>query len=324
VYEPSQTFDEFREVDIRTSRLQRIPAFRRNPRLALPVLPWAWSRTQVEDADVVVASSTGWAHGIGTHPDCRRLVYCHNPARWLYQADDYAGRAPERLLLRAVHRPLKAWDRAAASKASLYLANSAIVARRIREAYGREAEVLHPPVTVDTSAPQQPVPSLEPGFWLTVARRRGYKNTAVVIEGVRTLRDNRLVVVGDSSAVTGQPHVTALGVVPEQQLRWLYTNARALVSVSFEDFGLTPLEANAFGTPVAVLRAGGFLDSTVEGVSGVFIEEATPEAVRVALRNFPALDAAGVRANAGRFSERSFAAELRRHVMEVAGMDAPS
>lgn len=312
-YQPMQTFPEFRAIDIRASSLQRVPVARNDPRLVFPALPWAWSRTVAEDADVVLASSSGWAHAVGVPQGCRKIIYCHNTPRWLYQTREYLPGTVSRGLFATVRRPLIAWDRAAAMSADVYIANSAVVAERVRRAYGIEAEVLHPPVVVDPTAPQRPVEGLEPGYWLTIARGRGYKNTQALIDGVRLLRGHRLVVVGAAGRSVTDPHVTFLGAVPEERLRWLYTHARALVSVSQEDFGLTPVEANAFGTPVAVLRAGGFLETT-SACSGVFIEEASPPAVRDALATFPDFDPDRVRENAERFSVGRFAARLKELV----------
>ena len=320
VYEPSQTFPEFADVDVRTSFLQGVPPLRRDPRLALPLLALAWSSTRVHDADVVIASSSGWAHGVVVPDGCLKVVYCHNPARWLYQTSDYLSSEGQRRAFRLLRRPLARWDQRAASTADVYLANSSSVAERIRRIYGIEAEVLHPPVSIDVDGEQEPVEGLEPGFWLTVARGRGYKNVQAVLDGVVALGDGPLAVVG--SPEPGQeevPGVRWLGVVTDAQLRWLYASARALISVSREDFGLTPLEANAFGTPVAVLRAGGFLDSLAEGTSGVWVEEATADAVRDALRTFPDLDPEAVRAHARTFDEAAFSARLRAVIGSAAG-----
>jgi glycosyltransferase involved in cell wall biosynthesis len=174
-------------------------------------------------------------------------------------------------------------------------------------------------VSIDATAAQEPVDGLEPGFWLTVARGRGYKNVAAVIEGVQRAGGQQLAVVGSPApGYISSPGVRWLGVVSDAQLRWLYGHARALVSVSNEDFGLTPLEANAMGTPVAVLRAGGFLDSLAEGRSGVWIEAATPAAVEAALRGFPEFCSDDVRAHADRFSVDSFAERLRTVLKSVA------
>ena len=326
LYQPDRTFPEFSDVDVRTSELQKVAFVRKNPRLGVPVLAAAWMRTRITDADVTILSSSGWAHGASVPDGSAKIVYCHNPARWLYQTDQYLPSRASRAAFRAIRRPLVRWDQRAARTADRYIANSRAVAERIHRVYGLTAEVLHPPVSVDVDGPQEPVEGLEPGFWLTVARGRGYKNVQPVIDGVEALGDGRLAIVG-SPATGHAPSRVAdwLGVVSDAQLRWLYANARALISVSYEDFGLTPLEANAFGTPVAVLRAGGFLDSLAEGVSGVWVEAPTAAAVRDALAHFPALDADLVRQHARTFDEQAFGRRLRSIVAEVTGTasDAP-
>jgi len=319
VYNSRATFTGFSQVRIVTSVLQLVGAFRRDPRLTLPMLPAAWERLRVDDVDAVVCSSTGWAHAISTAAGCRKIVYCHNPARWLYQPDEYFKSHAVRTGFEAVRRRLATWDKAHARTASLYVANSSVVARRIRDAYGIEPVVLHPPVAIDVDGPQDAVPGLAPGFWLTVARGRCYKNTPVLEDAVRRLGDAPLAVVGVDETGSQEGLVHRLGVVTDAQLRWLYANARALVSISFEDFGLTPIEANAFGTPVAVLRAGGFVDSTVEGRSGSFIDEPTADAVYATLKEFPDFDPAVVRENAERFGVQRFQTELHRLVESANG-----
>lgn len=321
VYEPDRTFPDFAAHTIRTTELQAIGSFRRDPRLALPLLASAWSRTRVSDADVVVASSSGWAHGVGTDPGVRKVVYCHNPARWLYQPDDYAGGSRlQRAALGPLRSPLTRWDTKAARSADRYVVNSSVVAERVRRTYGIEAEVVPPPVAVDPQGRQEPVPGVQPGFLLTVARGRAYKNTAVIEQAVAGLPDERLVVVG-AGAMAGEadPAVTRLGVVPDAQLRWLYAHARALVSVSFEDFGLTPIEANAFGTPAVLLRAGGFLDTLVEGVNGVFVDTPTVASVREAIKALPSLDPSAIRRHAAGYSEAVFRTRMQRVLTEVTG-----
>ncbi|WP_380165771.1 glycosyltransferase [Jannaschia sp. R86511] len=311
VHNPGATFPDFASADVRTGPLQRWHLVRRDPRVGLALLPAAWDRTEVPAADVVVASTSGFAHGVRIPDDTALVAYCHNPARWLYQTEDYLPRRRERAALAAVRKGLEAWDRRSAARVDTYLANSTTVAARIERVYGIEAEVVHPPVYIDVDSHQEPVAGLEPGFWLTVARGRGYKNTRAVLDGT-ALAGGQVAVVGQQpSGEPDDPRVRWLGVVSDAELRWLYANARALVSVSREDFGLTPIEANAFGTPVAVLRAGGFLDSTAEGVSGVFVEEGTAGAVAATLRDFPDLDPALVREHAARFGQDRFAHRVR-------------
>jgi glycosyltransferase involved in cell wall biosynthesis len=317
VYEPTGTFPDFGRYRIETSPLQRVGVLRRDPRRALPLLARTWSSTHIEDVDVVLASSSGWAHGVRSSAPV--VVYCHNPARWLYQREDYLAGQPGfvRPALTVLTPALRRWDVAAASRAAAYLANSRAVARRVRDAYGIEAQVLHPPVTVDPAGGQQAIAGVQLGFLLCVARGRGYKNVAVVREAVETLLPHeRLVVVGD--AEPGE-RTTVLGRVTDAELRWLYANAAAVVSLAREDFGLTPLEANAFGTPALLLRAGGFLDTLAEGVSGLFVAGERPQDVADAVRLFRGAGwgVTAVRAHAARFAEPAFAERLRS-VLSVA------
>lgn len=320
LHEPAQTFPETRLYDVRTTALQRVGPFRRDPRRALPLLPAAIGRLDPGTADVVVCSTSGWAHGVRTAAP--KLVYCHNPPRWLHQPSDYLRDQPAavRAGLRALSPGLRRWDAAAARSAERYLVNSTVVRERVRTAYGLDAAVLPPPVALGPDGPREPVVGLNPGFFLVVGRPRGYKNVEVVCQAFRELPGERLVVVGGLPAGSWPARFTGLVDVSDACLRWLYASCRATVSVAHEDFGLTPLEGNAAGRPALCLRAGGFLDTLDEGVSGWFVEAPTPSAVVDAVRRLDRepLDPAAVLAHAGGYSLAAFTAALRRHVDEVA------
>jgi glycosyltransferase involved in cell wall biosynthesis len=312
-YEPSMTFSEFRSMRIRTSVLNRLSFFRRDPRIAFPILAFIWSSFKPIDAKVVICSSSGWSHGIRVTKRTRKIVYCHNPARWLYQTEDYLVGLTRwgRVALRLLRACLKKWDQRAAASADLYIANSTSVAARIKSFYAREAVVLFPPVSIDIQGPVEPIPELTFPFYLTVGRARGYKGTERIVQAFSALPAQSLVVVGASALDDKPRNVVSLGHVDDAQLRWLYTHAKALVSVSREDFGLTPIEANAFGTPVLVLKAGGFLDTTNEGVSGRFIADDSVESICEAVREFPsAWDRTAIRAHASEFSQEKFEKRL--------------
>ena len=142
-------------------------------------------------------------------------------------------------------------------------------------------------------APRSAVEGQEPGFFLTVSRLHSYKNVVELVEAFRELPDERLLVVGqgpleDQLAETCPANVTLLGRVSDDELRWLYANAAALVAVSYEDLGLTPVEAALFGTPSLALRFGGYLDTVIDGVNGFFIDDTSPEAIATAVRQFRA------------------------------------
>jgi glycosyltransferase involved in cell wall biosynthesis len=317
-YEPELTFPEFREVNVQTLPLNRIGVLRRNHRLALPLLASAFSRLQVE-ADVVVCSSSGWAHGAGTTG--RKIVYCHAPARWLYQSDVYLEhRAPPARAALVVLRPaLRRWDARAAQSADRYLVNSTAVRDRVLESYGIAAEVVAPPVALDPLGKRRPVAGIEPGFTLCVARLLSYKNIDAVVEAFAGLPDRRLVIAGTGPEGThlqaGPPNVRALGMVEDDELRWLYDSASVVVAAGFEDFGLTPVEGAVFGKPAAVLRFGGFLDTMVEE-TGVFFDRPDAAAIRAALHrvDLRAWDAEAIRSHAARYSEERFITRLREVV----------
>ncbi|UKJ62256.1 glycosyltransferase [Cellulosimicrobium cellulans] len=328
LYDPAGTFPEFGALDLRTSALDRAPLLRRHHRVALPFLAPAVDRQRVE-ADVLLASSTGWAHGY--RGAGRTVVYCHAPARWLYQRDRYLGPADGSAAHRARRRAaatalgllspgLRRWDGAAARRADVYLANSTVTQRAIRDAYGIEAEVLAPPPAMLPDGEERAVPGVEPGFLLCVARLLPYKNVDVVVEAALAT-GRELVVVGDgpdrarleAQAARGGGRVHLLGRVDDATLRWVYRNAAALVAASYEDYGLSPLEAGAFGRPSVVLRDGGYLDTVVHGVNGVFFDAPRPdlvaEAVEVAAGR--TWDDGAVTAHVATFGRERFVERLR-------------
>lgn len=324
LYDPETTYPEFRQLDVRTLGLDRHAVLRRDHRLAFPLLAPAFSRAAVE-ADVVVASSSGWAHGLGTTG--KVVVYCHAPARWLYQRDRYAPKkaSPQWLAAAGLGPILRRWDQRAAGRASRYLVNSTAVRGHVRAAYGIDAEVLHPPIT-PLPAPARPEGAPDPGYLLVVSRLLPYKNVALSIEAARRRPSDALVVVGDGpqrdELAQGAPaNVTFLRDLDDAQMAWAYANARGLLAASHEDFGLTPIEAAAWSTPTVALRAGGYLDTVVDGETGVFFDRLDVASLLAGIERLdadPPTDAA-LQARAERFSEASFGARLREVVDEVLG-----
>jgi len=323
-FEPSLTFPEFPAERVRTLPLDRLRPLRRRHRLALPLLAAAFSRLDIA-ADVVICSSSGWAHGARTAG--RKVVFCHTPARWLYQQDVYLrGKPALACAAFAALRPvLMAWDRRAAASAHRYVVNSTAVRARVHDLYGIEAETLPPPYGVDPNGTQKPVEGLEPGFYLCVSRLLPYKNVDAVVEAFADLRGERLVVVGDGPDEAelrrlAGPNVRLLGTVSDEELRWLYSHSAGLVAAAYEDFGLTPLEAAAFGKPTAALRWGGFLDTLVEDATGVFFAQPRPDDIAVAVQRLRSRRWSGptLRAHAERFGEARFIERLRALVDDVA------
>jgi glycosyltransferase involved in cell wall biosynthesis len=204
------------------------------------------------------------------------------------------------------------------------VANSTVVRERIRDLYGVDAEVIPPPPALTPAGEQRPVLGIEPGFFLCVARLLSYKNVDAVIEAFRSLPAERLVVVGDGPELprlraSAPGNVAVLGRVDDPGLRWLYAQSAGVVSASYEDFGLTPLEGAGFGKPAAVLRFGGFLDTVAEDETGVFFDRPEPAGVAAAVGRLrtTAWRPDAIRSHAAGFGEPRFADRMRTLVEEV-------
>ena len=316
-FEASSTYPRFAAYDIETLWLDRVPMFRRDPRTAFPFLAKAFSRHIIDDVDLVICSSSGWAHRVTT--SAPKIVYCHNPARWLYQPDDYFADLPkwarrcQRGFVTAMGG-LRHSDAIAAKRCSRYIGNSAAVVQRVRDTYGIEATIVPPSRGISPTGPQTPVDGVDPGFLLTIGRERGYKHTESICRAVASVASERLVAVGAPSTGADESNITRLTNLSDENMRWLYANASGLVAVAHEDFGLAPVEAQAFGLPSVVLRSGGYLDTTVENVTGVFVDGTSPELIVAAIAKLRSRtwDAAAIRRCGARFSREAFTHRIRR------------
>lgn len=325
LYEPEATFPEFADHDVRPLWTNRIGALRRDHRRGLLLYPLAFSGLRV-DAEMVLCSSSGFAHGVRTTG--RKVVYCYTPPRWLYdQAGTYlaAWPSPVAAVVRVTGPALRRWDRRAAATADAYVTSSTIVRERIRDAYGIDAEVIPPPGSSMGGGAQKP----KPGFMLCVSRLLTYKNVDAVVEAFERLADVRLVVVGQGpelkrlKAMAG-PNVSLLGGVSDLDLHWLYVNCAGVVSSSYEDFGLTAIEAATYGKPSAVLQYGGFLDTVVAGETGVFFDEPVPSDIASAVQELVGRewDSEPIRRQAERFTESSFVDRLGAAVGAMTSQDS--
>lgn len=343
LHDPDGTYAEFREADVRTTFLQRLPrgwsGFSAGRGL-LPLYPLAFAGLRLRGYDLVVSSSSGWAHGVRA-VGAAHLCYCHTPARWLYQTDRYldaGGPVPAwaQPMLGGLLGPLRRWDAAAARRPDLYVANSRLVAERIRTIYGRRAEVVHPPAggpaggwttSATAAVPPREASRGEP-YYLVVSRLLPYKRIDLAIAACAARR-RRLVVVGDgpaASLLSAQALQAAAAArvrepgalvefraqVTEEELGHLLAGCTALIQPGEEDFGMVPLEANAAGRPVVAFGRGGALESVADGVSGVLFEEQSEDSLGSALDRLEARawDGERLRSHARAFGEAEFHAGL--------------
>jgi len=325
VFNPSRTYGEFSESEVRTTALQRVPLLAKHHRLGLPLYAPFFSATTV-DAQLVLCSTSGWAHGIQTTG--LKALYVYNTARWVYQPDEYfKGRyAASHALARPLASPLRRWNHRAALTADKVWVISRAVQERVWRHWALDSEVLYPPHGADPCGSQEAVKGLQPGYLLAVTRMLHYKRVDVLLETMRQLPGHQLVVVGDGPEIrrlraSAPRNCRFLGSVRDEELRWLYANCLGLVSAANEDLGLVPLEAMAFGRPVAVLRRGGFVETVVEEKTGVFFDEPTPDSVAAAVRTLSESrwSTEELTSWANRFSEQSFIDRLKAGVRELTG-----
>ncbi len=273
---------------VETSFLQRAPGVRRHYRRYLPLFPAAIEDFDLSGFDLVVSSSHCVAKGAIPGPGAAHLCYCHTPMRYAW--DQEHAYFPRRRGMGARLRglalsALRTWDAASALRVDRFVANSRFVAERIRRYYGREAEVLAPPVDTAFFTPPDEAASAERSFCLVVSALAPYKRIDLAVAACR-LAGVELVVVGDGPARRrlargGEGGVRFLGRVEGERLRDLYRHALCLLQPGVEDFGIAPVEALACGTPVVALGRGGVLDIVEDGVHGVLCPPSAGDAERV-------------------------------------------
>jgi glycosyltransferase involved in cell wall biosynthesis len=330
VARPENLSPLLRRHPIRTSWLQRIGGARFYKKM-LPLFPGAVSSLKVEGPiDLVVSSDASVIKGLAIPPGVPHICYCHSPPRYLWdRQEDYAqsaeaGGALGRFIFERVVPGVREFDRQAAARVTHFIANSEFVRQRIREAYGREAEVIHPPVALDEFSVADEKPE---DFHLVVSQLVPYKRIDLAVAAFNQI-GRRLIVIGDGSERArlekmAGPTIQFLGAQQGPVLRDHYQRCRALIFPGVEDFGITPLEAQACGRPVIAYRRGGALETVRENTTGLFFNAQTAEDIAGTVRQLDALeiDPAACRQNAERFSpvrfRDQFSAFLRSKMANV-------
>jgi glycosyltransferase involved in cell wall biosynthesis len=309
LYRVDSTFPSFGGAEIRTSPLDLMPVDR-GFRNLFPLYPAAFRAFGTLDHDVVISSSSGWAHSVRTAPHTFHAVYCHNPARWLYGRAHLSG--SRRRALAPFVGALRSWDRVAARRAQLYIANSQEVSGRIRDQYGVEAPVVYPPVEIGRFRPRPRGERL-----LVVSRLLPYKRVDAVVD-VATRTGIGLDVVGVGPAMDelrsrAGASVSFHGRVSDADVAELMEGCRALCLPGTEDFGITPVEAMAAGKPVVAFAGGGALETVTEGRTGAFFHRHDPVSVLDAIRRCDRIAAQPeeIAQSARRFSRHAFEVRLR-------------
>src|SRR6185312_1642396 len=258
--------------------------------------------------------------------DAIHVCYCHTPMRWVWRYEDYVARERfngiTRSALPLFMWGLRKWDLRAARRPDFYIANSQTVASRIREVYGRDAAVIPPPIDVERFQVSDEVDD----YYLILSRLVSYKRIDLAIEACKRL-DRRLVIIGDGpdrarlQKMAG-PRTEFLGRQSDQQVNRYASRCQALLFPGEEDFGMVPLEVNASGRPVIAFRAGGAIETVIDGVTGVFFEKPRVDSLISAIEDFESRTwrSAVLREHAEKFDNKVFA----YRVLQFLGSVAPS
>jgi glycosyltransferase involved in cell wall biosynthesis len=318
---------ELEARDIRTTFVQRLPDVEKRYRQYLPLFPAAAASIDLHGYDLVLSSSHCVAKGVRVDEGALHLCYCHTPMRYVWDRyDDYFGPgrvgAPARWIIPVVAEGLRAWDVATAGRVGRYVANSRYVAGRIQRYYGRDAEVIPPPVDTDFFTPADGNGHHE-GFDLVISALAPYKRLDLVLDAYRgTGRRIKIVGSGPEDArlrALAPPEAEFLGKLDDTALRDLYRRCRAVLMPGVEDFGIVPLEAMACGKPAVVFAEGGGAETVTHGETGVLFHEATAESLRAAVDSLEGLrfNTATLRARAEAHGRPVFEARFRAFVEDA-------
>ena len=278
---------------IHTSFLQKIPLAKSNHEFLGALTPIAFESFDFSQYDLVISVTSEAAKGIITKPGTLHICYCLTPTRYLWSGYGLYFRNP---ILKLISKPivfyLRHWDKIAGQRPDEMIAISSAVKDRIKKYYGRESEVIHPPVNTERFKIQDL--RFKKNYFLIVSRLVPYKRVDLAIKAFNKLK-LPLVIVGTGSEewklkLGSKKNIKFLGEVSERKLTELYAGAKALIMPQEEDFGLVAVEAQAAGTPVIAYKKGGAKDTVIAGKTGVFFDEQTPENLALAVKKFDKMD----------------------------------
>ena len=323
LYSEEGTAGRFSRHPVSTSFLQRLGPDQRTFRRLLPLFPAATQRLPVQEHDVVVSSSSAFAHGVVPGESATHVCFCHSPFRYAWQERELAiseAPRPLRPALGWTLRRIRDWDRRASGRVTHYVAGSELVRQRIADFYGRDSTVIHPPVETGRFAPA----ASHNGYFLFVGELVRHKRVHVALEAARRAeRPFKVVGTGpELEALRARFGGSAefLGRVSDDELAALYAEARALVVPNVEEFGIAAVEAQAAGRPVIARNAGGTRETVIDGETGVLVERGDVDELAEVMRDvdFDRFEPDEIARNAGRFSRERFQDAFRAEVAKAA------
>ena len=320
--------EKFQNANVIPSFLQKkVRGTKVNHQKYFPFMPMAFESFNLNDYDVVISSSSSCAKGVITRPDTMHICYCHTPTRYVWEfyydyienMDSIGAKGKlKKALVKYFMNYMRIWDFNASNRVDYFIANSQYVASRIWKHYKRESTVIYPPVDVDKFTPID----VDEDYFLCMSRLVPYKRVDLAVQAFNEL-GLPLVVIGGGSElekikVMAKDNVKVMGRQPDEVVKEYYAKCRAFIFPGEEDFGITPVEAQACGRPVIAYGKGGALETVVDGKTGLFFEEQTVESLKDAILRFQKMkfDKKEIRKHAEEFSVEIFENKIKSFVEE--------
>lgn len=317
---------------VESSFIGSLPRANKSYRSYLPLMPLAVEQFDLSAYDVVISSAHAVSKGVLTGPDQLHISYVHSPIRYAwdlqhqYLRESGLASGVKGWLAKWLLHKIRIWDYRTAAGVDHFVANSRFIGRRIRKVYGRDSEVIYPPVDVEAFEFVQH----KQDYFLTASRLVPYKRMDLIVSAFAQMPDKKLVVIGDGPDMPklralATPNVTLLGYQPFEELKRHMQQAKAFVFAAEEDFGITPVEAQACGTPVIAYGKGGSLETVIDSpdprqATGLWFAEQTVESLMAAVRRFESLPVPisphVCRQHAERFSVERFRGEFSQYVAQ--------
>lgn len=310
----------FKEMDIRTTFIQKLPFSKKKYNRYLPLFPIAFESLDLSEYDLILSSTTSiGAKGVLRNSSSIHICYCNTPPRYTWDFyHEYlasAGRI-QRMVIPILMHYLRTYDQLSSSRVDYYIANSTNVKERISKIYNKSSTVIHPPVDVE----YYQLSEEKEDYYFIVSRLVPYKRIDLAIEACNKLRKN-LVVIGHGEEFEklkqlAGPTITLLGYQTDEQIKEYMQKSKAFLFPGFEDFGIAPVEAQACGKPVIAFGKGGALDTVLPEKTGILFNEQTVDALCEAILKFETMEfnAQEIRQHAENFSRKNFRENITEFV----------
>ncbi len=323
IYTPDTMPDSFKQMDIRTSFMQRLPFLKKYFKYYLFLYPKAIESLDLSGYDIVLSSSSAFAKGVRTEKGTLHICYCYTPTRFVWDYKNYVRKEkllkPVAKILQLVIIRLRKWDLETISRVDYFVAISNNIKNKIKKFYNRESLVIYPPV--ETSIFN--IENSDDDYFLVVSRLNSYKNLDLVVKAFNQV-DLKLKIVGVGpfrkalEQLAESSNIEFLGKVTDKELVKLYGRCRALIFPGEEDFGITPLEAQASGRPVIAYARGGSLETIIDGKTGILFKDNNPKSLLKAIKKFIEVENSFnkkiIRDNALRFSSEIFKEKIKTFI----------